>query len=115
METIRTKTKSEKEALIHEFLASQKSKTTWCKENKISSSTFYKWLKIYEQEHKTVKFISLKDNSNAYNKENKNQNPVNVESVDILLEIGACKIHISNTTSITLLTEVIKAVNSINV
>ena len=35
----------EKQILINKFIASGKSKNSWCKENNISLTTFHKWLK----------------------------------------------------------------------
>lgn len=104
MATSKIKSKSERTALIQEFQASGMTKTAWCKEKGIACATFYKWLKSYEQEQQVVKFLPLTEPL-------KNIPLAN----ELLVEVGICKVHITDATSITLLTKLIKAVNSADV
>jgi len=106
--TIKTKTSAEKEELIKEFFASGKSKTLWCKEKEISCQTFYNWLKKSNLNHKPVKFIAVNKKKRALTVPNKNSVPI--QNTDLLLEIGICKIHISDITSMDLVANIIKAV-----
>ena len=104
METSKIRSKSDRIALIQEFQASGMTKTAWCKEKGIACATFYKWLKSYEQEQQEVKFLPLNESSKDIPSAN-----------ELLVEVGICKVHITDTTSIPLLAKLIKAVNSANV
>lgn len=104
MATSKIKSKSERTALIQKFQASGMTKTAWCKEKGIACTTFYKWLKSYEQEKQVVKFLLLTESLKDISVANK-----------LLVEVGICKVHITDTTSVTLLTKLIKAMNSVNV
>lgn len=57
MATAKSRTKSERAALIKEFLASGMAKTDWCKEKGIPYATLYKWMKSYDQSKESVKFF----------------------------------------------------------
>lgn len=108
MATMKTKTSAEKEELIKEFLASGKSKTLWCKEKDISCQTFYNWLKKSKLNQEPVKFIAVNKKKRSITVPQKNSVPI--QSADLLLEIGICKIHISDITSMDLVANIIKAV-----
>ena len=115
MHAIKYKSKAEKQVIIQDFLSSGKSKKIWCEETGISYSTFYKWMKTYNSDQTTVKFVPLKQNKNSVKDQTKsNSIPVN-NSTSVLLEIGTCKIHVSELISMSFLTDLMKVVKSLNV
>lgn len=117
MATAKIRTKSERTALINEFLASGMSKIDWCKENGIPYSTLYKWMKSYDQSKEAVKFISLTNKSQSVIMPTQTEEVINMEiaSNDLFVEIGVCKVHICEATSLPLLTKLVKAVIDANV
>lgn len=115
MATSKLRSKSEKEALMQEFLASGQPKTVWCKEKGIPYATFYKWMKSYEHAHEKVKFVAVTNHQklSAYAKDT--HIITEQATSELLVEIGACKMHITEGTPISLLIKVMKVVNSIDV
>ena len=110
MVTMKAKNDDEKEKLIKDFISSGKSKTLWCKEKGISYQTFYKWLQKSNVAQESVKFIAVKDKKNKLSIDALEKSSVPIQNSNLLLEIGICKICISNTTSLDLVVNVIKAV-----
>ena len=104
------RSKAERTALIHDFLASGLQKTTWCKEKGIPYTTFCKWLAPYKEDQETVRFVALTEQSNDTTDKGSHD-----ATTDLLVEIGICKVHITEATPISLLTKLVKAVNSANV
>lgn len=115
MATSKVKTKSEKEVLIQEYLSSGMQKIVWCKEKGIPYATFYKWLRSYEQAHDKVKFVAVTNHKNDLPSLYDTHILTEPATSDLLVEIGACKIHITEATPISLITKVMKAVNSLGV
>jgi hypothetical protein len=115
METSKVKSKLEKEALIQEFQASGMQKAAWCKEKGIPYPTFYKWIKSYEKAHEGVKFVEVTNNPKCTITKNDTQIITEPVTSVLLVEIGSYKLHITETTSISLLTKVMKVVNSLDV
>ena len=93
-------TAAEREKLITAYKASQKTQNIWCKENSIGTSTLSKWLK------------------NSAHMPNPEQNwmPVEISSPKpkpapksaLVIEIGSCKIYVSEEFSKALLADVVK-------
>lgn len=110
MVTMKAKTNAEKEALIKDFLSSGKSKTLWCKEKGIAYQTFYKWLQKSNPAQESVKFVAVKDKKNKPAPDVPEKKSVTIQNSNLLLEIGICKMRISDTTSLDLVVNVIKAV-----
>lgn len=108
MATIKNKTNAEKEEFIKEYLASGKSKTLWCKEKGISCSTFYSWLKKSNINQGPVRFIAVNKKKSSLIIPETNRVPI--RNTELLLEIGSCKMHICESTSMDLVVDIIKAV-----
>ena len=104
------RSKAERTALIHDFLASGLQKTAWCKEKGIPYTTFCKWLASYKENQETVRFVALTEQSNDTTDKASHD-----ATTDLLVEIGICKVHITEATPISLLTKLVKAVNNANV
>lgn len=94
-------TKEEREKCIQDFLASRSTQRTWCEENHVSLATFKTWLAEYKSNHQETKFIPL----SAKNKSNPFYIP---KPQEILIEIGACKIHVSEQAGLQLIMQAIK-------
>lgn len=94
-------TKEEREKCIQDFLASRSTQRTWCEENHVSLATFKTWLAEYKSNHQETKFIPL----SAKNKSNPSYIP---KPQEILIEIGACKIHVSEQAGLQLIMQAIK-------
>lgn len=112
MATAKIRTKSERATLIREFLTSGMTKTDWCKEKGIPYATLYKWMKSYDQSKESVKLLSLSNKSQSVIIPKQTNEAINTEvpSNNIFIEIGVCKVYISEATSLPLLTKLVKAV-----
>ena len=101
----------EKQILINKFIASGKSKNSWCKENNISLTTFHKWLKkinIPNVEEAKMKFIQIKPSK--VEDLDLNQKCEDVFNSSLVLEIGKCKLSIPQNINISHLDSVLKVV-----
>lgn len=104
--------KQERNDLVRSFLNSGQSKMLWCKEHGIALPTFYKWLKAYHGTTKEVSFVALKSKQ-AKTVQSRQQAIAPNES--IIIEVGACKIHIPKQMDVSFIAQLIQEVNASNV
>lgn len=104
--------KQERNDLVRSFLNSGQTKTLWCKEHGIPLPTFYKWLKAYHGAAKEVSFVALKSKQ-AKTVQPRQQSIAPNES--IIIEVGACKIHIPKQMDVSFIAQLIQEVNASNV
>ncbi len=104
--------KQERNNLVRSFLNSGQPKTLWCKEHDIPLPTFYKWLKAYHGTTKEVSFVALKSKQTKM-VQPKQQTIVPNES--IIIEIGACKVHVPEQTDVSFIAQLIQEVNASHV
>ena len=105
MSSRKFRTKEERFELVKRFLDSGQSHTSWCRENGIKSNTLYRWRLEYSKAiQKDVCFVPLK--SQASKKASATY--IQDSSIDILFELGACKVHIPEHIAVPLLTQILK-------
>lgn len=102
-------TKQERFELVARFLKSGQSHIIWCQENDIKPNTLYRWRMEYKTIQQKVCFVPLKakaSKGSAFTLTEKTTN-------DILIELGACKVHLPEHLAVSLLTDILKeAVNT---
>ena len=104
--------KQERNNLVRSFLNSGQSKSLWCKEHDIALPTFYKWLKAYHSTTKEVAFVVLKP------KQTKTVQPKQqaIEpNESIIIEVGACKVHVPEQMDVSFIVQLIQEENASNV
>lgn len=99
-------TKQEREQYIQNFLASGKTRLSWCNENNIKLSTLGRWLQDYRAKQQEVKFIPFASEQCV------SQQPC---ANEILIEIGICKLYVPEKLGIHFMKQAIKAVTESNV
>ena len=105
-------TQQERFTLVNSFLKSGKSHKIWCQENNIKPNTLYRWRTEYNiaLQH-DVCFVPLEP------KASKNVHSASQEASknNALIELGPCKIHVSEQVAMSLLTSVLKEVVELHV
>ncbi len=99
--------KSEKQKIISEFETSGKSKLAWCKENKISPSTFNGWYKKFKNEansqNKSISWVTIQPEQVAEK----------LEASVINIKLGKAVIEINSEFNSNQLLKIVKVLNSI--
>lgn len=109
------RTKEERQTLIEDFRSSGKTKVAWCEEMNIPLSTLTGWIKGINSEKETVKFFPLNPKNKSKNADDIATTNLEPTLPSIMLEIGSCKVHIKENTSMPFLSEVLKVVKSSDV
>lgn len=112
MRTKRFTTEQERFDTVARFLKSHQTQASWCKENSVAVSTLYRWLQEYKKNQKEVKFVPL-DIKHIKSVDTPTKKVIAANT--ILIEIGACKIHMSEHTAIPLIIQLMKEVNNCSV
>ena len=107
-------TKQERYDTVTSFFKSGESQMSWCKANGVASSTLYRWIKEYKQNHKEVKFVPLESKA-ARNTHTQAEKSFTPDSDAILIELGSCKIHMSQHIAMPFIKELIKEVTDTHV
>lgn len=105
-------TKQERYDTVESFFRSGESQMSWCKENGVASSTLYRWMKEYKQNHKEVKFVPLEPKAGRNTQTERSFTP---DSEAVLIEIGSCKIHMPKHIAMPFIKELIKEVTDTHV
>lgn len=105
-------TQQERFTLVNSFLKSGKSHKVWCQENDIKPNTLYRWRMEYNiaLQH-DVCFVPLEPKASK----NVHSAPQEASKNNALIELGPCKIHVSEQVAVSLLTSVLKEVVELHV
>lgn len=118
MHNNKTYSLDKKKDLVENYLSSGKSLRNWCLDNQISKSTFYGWLKKYENEYSKAStvnsdFIEIKCNHSSAAKSKECIPAISNESVS--LEYKGFKLTATSTIDIPLVKEMLRVVISLDV
>lgn len=106
-------TKQERVKLVQKYLKSGQSQVMWCKAHDISPSTFSKWIYEYKSSSEKMKFVMLtseEDDSKPVKKSKSIQ--ATEHNTNIMIEIGACKIYVSEQMALTFMLKALEASSS---
>lgn len=107
-------TKQERFMMIEQFLKSGQSKHAWCKANSISIGTFYRWFDEYHATYKEVSFVALKSEQSVSTQNSTIHNESTLLK-SIIIEVGACKIHMPESIDLNTIVQLIEGVNASHV
>ncbi len=113
MKTRKMTNKQERFKLVQKFLKSGQSQVTWCKAQGIAASTFSKWIHEYKSYSEKTKFVML-TSEEADSKPAKKGKSIEVidHNKDVMIEIGACKIYVSEQMALTFMLKALEASSS---
>lgn len=116
MKTRKSSTKQERYEVVKRFLNSGQTKFTWCKENDITSATLCRWIKEYHSLQDEVTFVPLQPGpgKKSVSKPQSKSEPSN-HSNEILIELGACKIHVPEHMGLSVIMKMMKEVEGLDV
>lgn len=114
MKIHRSIAKQERYEIVKRFLSSGQCKVPWCKENEIAPATLYRWIKEYNSLQNEVTFVPLQPRKKNVSK-NQLKSEISSYSNDILIELGACKIHVPEHMGLSFIIQMMKEVEGLDV